>query len=85
MRRPGPASPAAQSSSAVFPIPASPRSTSAPLSPSRTAADTPSTTAVSAARSSNALIGQTFRTPRQGTKRPGEARRKPPPTDTMDT
>src|SRR5438105_14556534 len=50
------ACPAAQSSSAVLPTPASPRSTSTPLSPSRTAASTPSSEPVSTARPSNALI-----------------------------
>jgi hypothetical protein len=51
-----PACAAAQSSSAVLPTPASPRSIRTPLSPSRTAASTPSSAPVSTARSSNALI-----------------------------
>src|SRR5262249_47252588 len=40
---------------------ASPRSTSTPLKPSRTAASTPSTAAVSGARSSNSVIAQPSR------------------------
>src|SRR6185437_13393749 len=71
-----PACPAAHSSSAVLPIPASPLSTSTTLSPSRTAAGTPSTAAVSAARSSNALIAQPSRPP-AATSRATPAR---PPT-----
>src|SRR5215470_13268336 len=57
------ACPAAHSNSAVLPMPGSPRSTSTPLSPSRTAAKTPSTAAVSAALSSNSVIGQPSRRP----------------------
>ena len=60
------ACPAAHSSSTVLPMPASPRSTSAPLSPSRTAASTPSSAAVSGARSSNSLIAQSSRRGRDG-------------------
>ncbi len=52
------ACPAARSSSTVFPMPASPRRTSTPLSPSRTAASTASSAAVSMARSSSSLIAQ---------------------------
>src|SRR5260370_8188962 len=58
-------------------MPASPRSTSTPLSPFRTAANTPSSAEVSAARSSNALMVQPPCPPRQqriSLARPGESR-----------